>query len=143
MIWFHKDIKKEQLEPVMANTMAEFLELRIEEVGEDFLSMSMPVLPKTAQPYGFLHGGANCVLIETVGSIASALVIDVSRQMCVGIEINASHLKSVTKGRVVATARPLRLGKTTHIWEVRIVNEQNELTCAGRLTVAVRDHRKG
>ncbi|MCO6498369.1 MAG: hotdog fold thioesterase [Chitinophagaceae bacterium] len=141
MIWFHKDIKPEQLEPIMANTMAEFLELKIEEIGDDNLSMSIPVMPKTAQPYGFLHGGANCVLIETVGSIASAMVIDVSKQMCVGIEINASHLKSVKSGRVVATATPVRLGKTVHVWEVKIVNEKKELTCVGRLTVAVRNHR--
>lgn len=126
----------------MGNTMASFLDLKFTEIGDDYLRMSMPVNAKTIQPYGYIHGGANCVLIETVGSIASALVLDISKEYCVGIEINANHLRSVTKGRVVGTARPLHLGKSTHVWEVKIHDEDNRLTCAGRITVAILQHKK-
>lgn len=142
MIWFHKDIKLEQLDALLGNTMASFLGLKFTEVGEDFLRMSMPVNEKTVQPYGYIHGGANCVLIETVGSIASALVIDISKEYCVGIEINANHLRSVTKGIVVGTAKPLHLGRTTHVWEVKIHDEENRLSCAGRITVAILQQKK-
>lgn len=142
MIWFHKDIKLEQLDALLGNTMASFLGLKFTEVGEDFLRMSMPVNEKTVQPYGYIHGGANCVLIETVGSIASALVIDISKEYCVGIEINANHLRSVTKGEVIGTARPLHLGRTTHVWEVKIQDEENRLSCAGRITVAILQQKK-
>ncbi len=142
MIWFHKDIRLEQLDALLGNTMASFLGLKFTEVGEDFLRMSMPVNEKTVQPYGYIHGGANCVLIETVGSIASALVIDISKEYCVGIEINANHLRSVTKGVVIGTARPLHLGRTTHVWEVKIQDEENRLSCAGRITVAILQQKK-
>lgn len=142
MIWFHKDIKLEQLDALLGNTMASFLGLKFTEVGEDFLRMSMPVNEKTVQPYGYVHGGANCVLIETVGSIASAMVIDNNKEYCVGIEINANHLRSVTKGIVVGTAKPLHLGRTTHVWEVKIHDEENRLSCAGRITVAILQQKK-
>lgn len=142
MIWFQKDISLDQLERLLKGTMAEFLELKFIEIGDHTLTMSMPVNNKTIQPYGFLHGGANCVLIETVGSIASALVIDTTRQFCVGIEINANHLKSVTKGAVKGVASPLHLGRSTHVWEVKIYNDQNELTSAGRITVAIRNQKQ-
>lgn len=142
MIWFHKDIKVEQLDAMLGNTMASFLELKFTEIGDDYLRMSMPVNSKTVQPYGYIHGGANCVLIETVGSIASALVIDISKEYCVGIEINANHLRSVTKGVVVGTASPLHLGRTTHVWEVKIHDEENRLSCAGRITVAILQQKK-
>ena len=142
MIWFHKDIKLEQLDALLGNTMASFLGLKFTEVGEDFLRMSMPVNEKTVQPYGYVQGGANCVLIETVGSIASAMVIDNNKEYCVGIEINANHLRSVTKGIVVGTAKPLHLGRTTHVWEVKIHDEENRLSCAGRITVAILQQKK-
>lgn len=142
MIWFQKDIDISRLDPILANTMASFLGLKWEEIGDDFLKMSMPVNEKTIQPYGYVHGGANCVLIETVGSIASALVIDQSKNYCVGIEINANHLRSVSEGRVTGVARPLHLGKTTHVWEVKIHDGKERLSCAGRLTVAILDIKK-
>ncbi len=142
MIWFHKDIRLEQLDGLLGNTMASFLGLKFTEIGPDFLRMSMPVNEKTVQPYGYIHGGANCVLIETVGSIASALIIDISKEYCVGIEINANHLRSVTKGQVVGTAKPLHLGRTTHVWEVKIHDEDQKLSCAGRITVAILQRKK-
>ena len=142
MIWFHKDIRLEQLDALLGNTMASFLGMKFTEVGDDFLRMSMPVNEKTIQPYGYVHGGANCALIETVGSIASAMVIDISKNYCVGIEINANHLRSVTKGMVTATAHPLHLGRTTHVWEAKIHDDENRLSCAGRITVAILEHKK-
>lgn len=142
MIWFQKDIEISKLDLILEKTMAGHLGLKWEEVGDNFLKMSMPVNEKTTQPYGYIHGGANCVLIETVGSIASALVIDQSKNYCVGIEINANHLRSVTEGRVIGTSLPLHLGKSTHVWEVKIHDEKGKLSCAGRITVAILELKK-
>lgn len=107
------------------------------EVGENFIKMSMPVDEKTTQPYGILHGGASCVLAETIGSLASALVIDMQNFLCFGLEINANHIKSVSEGSVVAHCLPLHLGKTTHVWDIKINNADNQLVCVCRLTVAI------
>jgi len=126
----------------MKNTMPEFLELKWEEVGDDFLKLSMPVIDKTRQPYGFLHGGASCVLAETIGSVASALVIDRDKFYCVGLEINANHLRSVSEGRVVAVSSPLHLGKSTHVWDIKIYDDNENLICVSRLTVAILQIKK-
>jgi 1,4-dihydroxy-2-naphthoyl-CoA hydrolase len=136
-ILFHKNITIEDLAGLSTNTMADFLGLKWIEIGDDFLKMSMPVNATTRQPYGFLHGGASCVLAETIGSIGSALVIDREKYYCVGLEINANHLRSVTEGIVIATARPLHLGKTTHVWDIKIYDEKEKLFCVSRLTVAI------
>ena len=141
-IWFHKNISLQDLKKIGENTMAEFLDLKWEEIGEDYLKMSMPVNSKTQQPYGFLHGGASCVLAETVGSVASALVIDQEKFYVVGLEINANHLRSVSEGTVTATASPLHLGKSTHVWDVKIYDDKEKLFCVGRLTVAILPLRK-
>ena len=122
--------------------MPEFLELKWEEVGDDFLKLSMPVIDKTRQPYGFLHGGASCVLAETIGSVASALVIDRDKFYCVGLEINANHLRSVSEGRVVAVSSPLHLGKSTHVWDIKIYDDKESLICVSRLTVAILQIKK-
>lgn len=140
MIWFKKDLQLSDLQSFMGNTMASHLGLKFTEIGDNYLKMSMPVNEKTTQPYGYVHGGANCVLIETAGSVGSVLTLDASKKYCVGIEINANHLRSVTEGLVIATATPLHLGRTTHVWEVKIHDEQGRLTCAGRHTVAVIEH---
>jgi 1,4-dihydroxy-2-naphthoyl-CoA hydrolase len=97
----------------------------------------MPVNDTTRQPYGFLHGGASCVLAETIGSIGSALVIDMEKYYCVGLEINANHLRSVSEGVVTATAKPLHLGKSTHVWDIKIYDDLERLFCVCRLTVAI------
>lgn len=136
-IWFLKDVTVDKIFVIGANTMSHFLEIEFVELGPDFLKARMPVADKTRQPYGLLHGGASAALAETVGSIASALVIDTTRQKCVGLEINANHLKGVREGYVYATASPLHLGKATHVWDIRITNESNQLVCISRLTVAV------
>jgi 1,4-dihydroxy-2-naphthoyl-CoA hydrolase len=141
-IWFHKNITIDDLAGISSNTMAEFLGLKWVEIGENFLKMSMPVHATTRQPYGFLHGGASCVLAETIGSIGSALVIDREKYYCVGLEINANHLRSVTDGIVTATALPLHLGKTTHVWDIKIYDQKEKLFCVSRLTVAILNIKK-
>ena len=136
-IWFHKNTSIADLQEIGANTMADFLDLKWEEIGDDYLMLSMPVNTKTQQPYGFLHGGASCVLAETVGSVASSLVIDQEKYYCVGLEINANHLRSVSEGIVTATASPLHLGKSTHDWDIKIRDQEQKLFCVSRLTVAI------
>ncbi|HXR84647.1 MAG TPA: hotdog fold thioesterase [Hanamia sp.] len=141
-IWFQKINSVEELSKIGANTMADFLGLKWVEIGDDFLKLSMPVNEKTRQPYGFLHGGASCVLAETVGSVASALVIDRKKYYCVGLEINANHLRGVSEGTVTAVAKPLHLGKKTHVWDIRIYDDKEKLFCVSRLTVAILEGKK-
>ncbi|ANH82027.1 esterase [Niabella ginsenosidivorans] len=117
--------------------MGTFLDIRFTDVTEDSLTATLPVTKKVLQPYGILHGGASVVLAETVGSYASALVIDPDQFMAVGLEINANHLKPVLSGIVKAVCRPLHLGRKTHVWDIRIFNDQDQLTCISRLTVAI------
>lgn len=136
-IWFNKDISLDKISQYGKNTMSEFVGLKWVEIGDDFLKLSMPVNDTTRQPYGFLHGGASCVLAETIGSIGSALVIDMEKYYCVGLEINANHLRSVSEGVVTATAKPLHLGKSTHVWDIKIYDDKERLFCVSRLTVAI------
>ena len=98
----------------------------------------MPVNEKTRQPYGILHGGASCVLAETLGSIGGAFCVDMQTQIVVGLEINANHLRPAKDGYVIGTARPIHLGRTTHVWDIKITNEKGDLVCISRLTLAVK-----
>jgi 1,4-dihydroxy-2-naphthoyl-CoA hydrolase len=141
-IWFDKSISLLQIKDFGKNFMPDFLGMQYVEIGEDFLKMSMPVTDRTKQPYGVLHGGASCALAETVGSISSALVIDSAKFYCVGLDINANHIRSVTEGLVIGVCTPLHLGKNTHVWDIKIFDGQRKLTCASRLTVAVIDKSK-
>ncbi|MFN8290766.1 MAG: hotdog fold thioesterase [Chitinophagaceae bacterium] len=136
-IWFKKDITLPDLQPLGKGTMTEHLGMEWVELGEDFLTAKLPVDHRTSQPYGLLHGGASCVLAETVGSVASALVIDHSRFYCVGLEINANHIRSARQGFVMATASPLHLGTNTHVWDIKIKDGEGKLVCVSRLTVAI------
>lgn len=136
-IWFNKTIPLSKLKDLTKDTMADFLGVEWTEIGDDFLEISMPVNERTKQPYGILHGGASCVLAETVGSIASALVIDMDKYYCVGLEINANHVKSVTEGLVTGKCTPLHLGKHTHVWDIKIYDNSRKLICISRLTVAI------
>lgn len=117
--------------------MAGFLEMKCVEIGDEIIKFSMPVSGKTRQPYGILHGGASCALAETVGSIASALVIDIDKNICVGLEINANHIRSVREGVVTGHCTPLHLGKSTHVWDIKIYDDTEKLVCVSRLTVAI------
>src|SRR5437868_514882 len=119
--------------------MPDYLGIELIELGPDFLAGRMPVNERTRQPYGILHGGASVTLAETLGSIAANLVVDANKQRCVGQEINANHVRAKADGYVIGTARALHLGKRSHVWEIRIVDEQDRLICISRLTVAVLD----
>lgn len=136
-IWFQKDITVDMLQQFSPNTMAEHLGIEWVELGDDFIKAKMPVDHRTRQPYGLLHGGASCVLAESIGSIASALVVDHRKLVCMGLEINANHVRSASEGWVTATATPLHLGLNTHVWDIKIHNEMNKLVCISRLTVAI------
>ncbi len=145
-IWFNKSITLDDIKDFARlnepfgqgkETMADHLGMQWVEIGEDFLKLSMPVNEKTKQPYGLLHGGASCALAETVGSVASALVIDRGKNICVGLEINANHVRSAKDGIVTGHCRPLHIGKTTHVWDIKIYDESEKLICISRLTVAI------
>lgn len=137
IIWFHKNISLSDLQQTLPSTLAAHLGMEWVEIGPDFLSMRMPVNDHTRQPYGLLHGGASCALAETVGSVASQLLIDPAKNRCVGMEINANHVKAVRDGWVTATARPLHIGGKSHVWDIRITSDSGKLVCISRLTVAV------
>ncbi len=138
-IWFNKSVKIEDLLAIPPGTMGEHLGMEWVEIGNDFLKIKMPVTERTKQPYGLLHGGASCALAETAGSIASSLVIDPHKYICVGLEINANHVRSARQGYVTAIATPLHLGKNTHVWDIKIHDELDKLICISRLTVAILD----
>ena len=130
-------ITKDILNQSSKNSMVEHLGIIYTEVGEDYISAKMPVDHRTHQPYGILHGGASVALAETLGSVAATFSVDHEKYNCVGIEINANHIKSVRDGWVYGTAKPVHVGKSTQIWEIRINNEASELVCVSRLTLAV------
>lgn len=135
-IWF-KEISAVQLNERGKNTLSDFLGIEFTEVGDDFLTATMPVNERTKQPIGILHGGANVVLAETIASTAANAVIDLNHFYCVGLEINANHIRSVREGLVKATTKPLHLGRSTQVWEVIIVNEEGKTTCISRMTASV------
>jgi 1,4-dihydroxy-2-naphthoyl-CoA hydrolase len=139
-IWHGHDSLK-MLNESLRGTLAETIGIALTELGEDFLTGTMPVDARTLQPFGLLHGGASVALAETVGSTAASLVIDRERQTCVGQEINANHVRAARSGIVTATARPLHLGARSQVWDVRIVDGAMRLVCVARLTMAVLDHR--
>jgi len=136
-IWYNKELSIEDIRPLGKDTMGEYIGIEWLEVGEDFIKARMPVDHRTKQPYGLLHGGASCVLSETIGSIASAMVVDHSKFVCVGLEINANHVRSARIGFVTGIATPLHLGSNTHVWDIKIHDELGKLVCISRLTVAV------
>ena len=136
-IWFNKSVKLSDLHPFDPGTMNEHLGMEWLELGDDYVKVRMPVDNRTKQPYGLLHGGASCSLAETAGSVASQLVLDPAKFICVGLEINANHIRSARQGYVTATARPLHLGATTHVWDVKIYDDAEKLICISRLTVAI------
>lgn len=136
-IWFNKDLSLDMLKPLGPNTMGEHIGIEWTEIGGDFIKAKMPVDNRTRQPYGLLHGGASCVLAETIGSVASAMVIDHQKFACVGLEINANHVRSVRDGFVTAIATPLHLGANTHVWDIKIQDEIGKLVCISRLTMAI------
>jgi 1,4-dihydroxy-2-naphthoyl-CoA hydrolase len=136
-IWFDKNLSLEKLQSFDPDTMNEYIGIEWTEIGEDFIKAKIPVDHRTKQAYGLMHGGASCVLAETIGSVASAMVIDHSKFYCMGLEINANHIRSAREGYVTGIATPIHLGNSTHVWDIKIVDDKNKLICASRLTVVV------
>lgn len=124
------------------NTLMEHLSIEFIDVGPEHITATMPVDHRHHQPYGLLHGGASVALAETLGSVAAHCSIDMGSQISVGLEINANHLKSVRSGHVTGTARPIHVGKRTHVWEIKIENDNNELVCVSRITMAILDKKQ-
>lgn len=135
-IWFGNPVVGD-LDWMNANTLADALHIRVSEIGNDHISGTMPVDGRTKQPFGLLHGGASVALAETLGSIASWLVVNPELFIGVGIEINANHIKAVTKGIVTGVCKPIHVKGRNHIWEIKIYNDQNELICISRFTCAI------
>lgn len=119
------------------DTMVSHLGIEFIELGPDFLRGRMPVDGRTRQPFGLLHGGASVALAETLGSLAGNLCLDPGRNVAVGLEISANHLRQVTSGHVIGTARPIHLGRSTQVWDIRIEDEEGRMVCVSRLTLAV------
>ena len=119
----------------------EHLGIEITALGDDSITATMPVDHRTHQPFGLLHGGASVALAETLGSVAAHCTVDDQTKYCVGLEINANHIKSVRDGFVYGTAKPVHIGRKTQVWEIKIVNEKKELVCVSRITLAVMDRR--
>ena len=121
-----------------AGTAAAALGIEITELGEDFIRGTMPVDARTKQPFGLLHGGASVLLAETLASMGGGLCLaDLTKQQAVGLEINANHVRSVTEGVVTGTARPIHVGRSTQLWEIRIEDAAGKLVCISRMTAAV------
>ncbi len=141
MAIFNPGVTLESLNKLSANTMVSHLGIEFTRIGDGFIEAKMPVDARTQQPLGLLHGGASVTLAETLGSVAATCCVDLETQYCVGLDINANHVKSAKHGYVYGITKPIHIGKRTHVWEIRIVNEQNELICISRITMAVIDKR--
>lgn len=125
------------LNSLSAGSLSEVLGIEIIELGEDYIRGRMPVDARTRQPFGLLHGGASVALAETLGSLAGNLCLDPDRAVAVGLEISANHLRAVTRGHVTGTARPIHIGRSTQVWDIRIEDDDGRMSCVSRLTLAV------
>ncbi|AFL84810.1 hypothetical protein Belba_2244 [Belliella baltica DSM 15883] len=138
---FPANLTLDTLNNLGKGSMTDFLDIKFTKIGEDYLEATMPVDSRTKQPLGLLHGGANIVLAETLGSVAATCLVDHQKQYCVGLEINANHLKSVKAGYVTGITKPIHIGKKTQVWEIKIYTDQKELSCISRITMAVIDKK--
>lgn len=134
--------KLEDLHPMQVGTMAGHVGIAFTELGPDFLRGTMPVEARTHQPFGILHGGASVVLAETLASTAAYLCVDREREICVGQEINANHLRPVRSGLVTGTARPFHIGRRSHVWGIEIGDDRGRLVCVSRITMAIVERRR-
>lgn len=137
-IWFNTP-SLEVINGFNAGSMIEYLDIRITEIGADFVKGTMPVDHRTVQSYGQLHGGASVVLAETLGSLASVMTVDFPSKKCVGLDINANHIRAVRDGIVTGIATPAHLGRSTQVWQIRIESDKGKLVSLCRLTMAVLD----
>ncbi|MEO8473144.1 MAG: hotdog fold thioesterase [Chryseolinea sp.] len=131
----------EELNKWASNTLAEQIGIEITSIGDDFLEAKMPVDKRTHQPLGLLHGGASVALAETLGSISAMLCLDTDKQYCVGLEINANHIKPARDGFVFGRTKAIHIGKRTQVWEIRITLPEGDLVCISRITMAVLDKK--
>lgn len=137
MIWFEK-ISIKKANDFVDGCLSDLLDIKFTEIGKDFLIAKMKISKKHIQPFNTMHGGATCVMAETMGSVAANLCIDFSKQFCVGLDINVNHMKPVQIGTVLmAKAIPLHIGKATHVWEIKIFDENKKMVTSSRLTVSV------
>ena len=132
-----KQEKLKRINDSIQNTMTSTIGIEITDIGDDFICGKMPVDDRTTQPFGLLHGGASAALAETLGSIGGGIKVYSNNETVVGIEINANHLKSVRDGWVYGKATPIRIGKKIQVWNIEITNEDDDLICVSRLTLAV------
>ena len=135
-IWHHIP-NPSLMEKTSEGTIDQHLGIKITDVGDDYLTGTMPADHRTFQPYGIVHGGANVVLAETLGSMAGAHVIDTEHYLCMGQEVSATHLRPVSSGLVTGTARPIHLGRRSQVWEIRLTNDQGKLSCIAKLILAI------
>ncbi|MCO1334632.1 hotdog fold thioesterase [Microbulbifer sp. OS29] len=140
MVIWHVNTTLEQLNQGVSQCMPGYLGLKITEVGEDYLEGTLPVDHRTRQPFGILHGGANVVLSETLGSIGANLLVDTDKFYCVGQEVNANHLRPVAGGEVRGRAKPVHIGRSSQVWEILIYAPNGKLSCISRITMAVVAH---
>jgi 1,4-dihydroxy-2-naphthoyl-CoA hydrolase len=136
MLWF-QPYTLEDLKAFVPNTIMEHIGIEITELTDTSISGTMPVDKRTHQPAGILHGGASVVLAETLGSLASVLILDRNKYICVGLEINANHIRPISSGTVTGTATAIHIGGKTHIWEIKILSDKGKLICISRLTMAI------
>ncbi len=140
MIWFNDNMPTlEALNQSNSRCLVDHIGIEFIAIDDDSLTARMPVDERTRQPYGILHGGASVVLAETIGSMGSAMCVDLARYRVVGLDINANHIRAVSSGFVTATASALHIGRRTHVWSIRQVDENDRLTCVSRLTMAIID----
>ncbi len=136
-IWFRTP-SVEAMNDFNKGCMIENIGILITEIGPDFMKATMPVNSKTTQSFGILHGGASVVLAETIGSLAGNLVVDFPTYKCFGLDINSNHLRPATKGLVTGITKPIHLGRSTHVWEIKIYNDDDKIINISRLTLAVK-----
>ncbi|MDO2948797.1 hotdog fold thioesterase [Aeromonas simiae] len=139
-IW-KKAMSLEGLEASSRNTLMAHLDIHYSAFGDDWIAATMPVDSRTHQPFGMLHGGASVVLAETLGSIAANMAVD-EEHYCVGLDINANHIRAKREGKVTGVARPVHLGATTQVWQIEISDERERLICTSRITMAVLRHKR-
>ena len=136
MIWF-RNYTLAELNNRHQNHIGALIGLEFTAIGDDYLEARMPVDARTHQPAGILHGGASIVLAETLGSVASNMIVDDSKFMGVGLEVNANHLRPVSSGFVTGVCRPLHIGSKTHVWDIKMMTDRGKMNCVSRLTVAI------
>lgn len=142
MIWFKKYTLEDLVPMRESDSILKHLGLQFTEIGPDYLKATLPVDARTHQPYGLLHGGSTCVLAETLGSVASIMVVDPAKNHAVGSVIIANHMRPARSGFVTGTCRPVHLGRTKHVWDILVGNDEGKLVAKCELTCAVTDKEK-